>query len=126
MADWTYQIIDQSGKERKGNIVAESEAEAKNKLKMDGNMVISLTKATALTKEISFSVGGKVKPRDLSVFCRQFTSMVNAGVTILIRWICYPIRLRIRLWRKLSEVFMPRFKKVRLSRMVSKIPECFP
>ena len=83
MADWTYQIIDQSGKERKGNIVAESEAEAKNKLKMDGNMVISLTKATALTKEISFSVGGKVKPRDLSVFCRQFTSMVNAGVTIL-------------------------------------------
>ena len=31
MADWTYQIIDQSGKERKGNIVAESEAEAKNK-----------------------------------------------------------------------------------------------
>ena len=42
MADWTYQIIDQSGKERKGNIVAESEAEAKNKLKMDGNMVISL------------------------------------------------------------------------------------
>ncbi len=46
-------------------------------------MVISLTKATALTKEISFSVGGKVKPRDLSVFCRQFTSMVNAGVTIL-------------------------------------------
>ena len=41
MADWTYQIIDQSGKERKGNIVAESEAEAKNKLKMDGNMVIS-------------------------------------------------------------------------------------
>ena len=83
MADWTYQNIDQSGKERKGNIVAESEAEAKNKLKMDGNMVISLTKATALTKEISFSVGGKVKPRDLSVFCRQFTSMVNAGVTIL-------------------------------------------
>ena len=65
MADWTYQIIDQSGKERKGNIVAESEAEAKNKLKMDGNMVISLTKATALTKEISYSVGGKVKPRDL-------------------------------------------------------------
>ena len=37
MADWTYQIIDQSGKERKGNIVAESEAEAKNKLKMDGH-----------------------------------------------------------------------------------------
>ena len=48
MADWTYQIIDQSGKERKGNIVAESEAEAKNKLKMDGNMVISPVSYTHL------------------------------------------------------------------------------
>ena len=83
MADWTYQVIDPNGKERKGNIVADTEAEAKNKLKLDGNMVISLTKATALTKEISFSFGGKVKPRDLSVFCQQFTSMINAGVTIL-------------------------------------------
>lgn len=67
MADWTYQIIDQSGKERKGNIVAESEAEAKNKLKMDGNMVISLTKATALTKEISFSVGGGKAERSIGI-----------------------------------------------------------
>ena len=83
MADWTYQVIDPNGKEKKGNIVAETELEAKNKLKLEGNMVISLTKATALTKEISFSIGGKVKPRDLSVFCRQFTSMINAGVTIL-------------------------------------------
>lgn len=33
VADWTYQIIDQSGKERKGNIVAESEAEAKISLR---------------------------------------------------------------------------------------------
>lgn len=83
MADWTYQVIDPNGKEKRGNIVAETEAEAKNKLKLDGNMVISLTKATALTKELSFSFGSKVKPRDLSVFCRQFTSMINAGVTIL-------------------------------------------
>lgn len=118
MADWTYQIIDQSGKERKGNIVAESEAEAKNKLKMDGNMVISLTKATALTKEISFSVGGKVKPRDLRYSAASSPVWSMPVLRFLIRWICYPIRLRIRLWRKLSEVFMPRFKKVRLSRMV--------
>ena len=110
MADWTYQIIDQSGKKEK-EYSSRVRSRGKNKLKMDGNMVISLTKATALTKEISFSVGGKVKPRDLSVFCRQFTSMVNAGVTILDTLICYPIRLRTRSWRKLSEVFMPRFKR---------------
>ena len=54
-----------------------------SKLKNEGYMVISLTKATALTKEISFEIGGKISPRDLSVFSRQFVSMVNAGVTIL-------------------------------------------
>lgn len=83
MADFTYQVIDSSGKEKKGNIQAENENDAKKKLKNEGYMVISLTKATALTKEINISFGGKIKPRDLSVFCRQFVSMVNAGVTIL-------------------------------------------
>lgn len=83
MADWTYVAIDSNGKEQKGNIVADTELEAKNKLKLDGYMVISLTKATALTKELNIQIGGGVKPRDLSVFCRQFTSMINAGVTIL-------------------------------------------
>ena len=128
MADWTYQIIDQSGKERKGNIVAESEAEAKNKLKMDGNMVISLTKATALTKEISFSVGGKVKPRDLSVFCRQFTSMVNAGVTILDTLDMLSDQTENKVMAKLSEVFMPRIPKKgeTLSDGLKKYPNVFP
>ena len=83
MADFTYQVIDSSGKEKKGNIQAENENDAKRKLKNEGYMVISLTKATALTKEINFEFGGKIKPRDLSVFSRQFVSMINAGVTIL-------------------------------------------
>ena len=83
MADFTYQVIDASGKEKKGIIKAEDENDAKRILKNEGYMVISLTKATALTKEINFEIGGKISPRDLSVFSRQFVSMVNAGVTIL-------------------------------------------
>lgn len=33
-----------------------------------------------MNKEIDFSIGKKVKPRDLSVFCRQFVSITQAGV----------------------------------------------
>ena len=40
MADWTYQVIDPNGKEKKGNIVAETELEAKNKLKLEGNVSV--------------------------------------------------------------------------------------
>ena len=83
MPDFNYVVIDGNGKEKKGTIEASNDNEAKAKLKMDGYMVLSLTKANMMNKEINLSFGGGVKPRDLSVFCRQFISMVNAGVTIL-------------------------------------------
>jgi type IV pilus assembly protein PilC len=75
--------VDKSGKEKKGNINAQTKEEAVIRLKSDGFTVISVEKANALTKELDLSIGGSIKPRDLSVFCRQFISMVNAGVTIL-------------------------------------------
>ncbi len=83
MADFTYLAVDKSGKEKKGNVSAQTREEAISKLKSDGFMVLSVEKANALTKEINIQIGSGVKPRDLSVFCRQFVSMVNAGVTIL-------------------------------------------
>ena len=36
-----------------------------------------------MTKDINIQFGGKVTPRDMSVFCRQFVSMNKAGVSIL-------------------------------------------
>lgn len=62
---------------------AETVDEVRAKLKNEGFTVVNVTKASALTKEINITIGKAVKPRDLSVFCRQFISMVRAGVTIL-------------------------------------------
>jgi type IV pilus assembly protein PilC len=83
LAGYNYVVIDKAGKEKKGSIQAENPDEARSKLKGDGFTVISVSQASALNREISFSFGQTVKPRDLSIFCRQFISMVNAGVTIL-------------------------------------------
>ncbi len=83
MADFTYLVVDKGGKEKKGNIKADTKEDAISRLKADGFLIISVDKATALTKEINLQIGSGVKPRDLSVFCRQFLSMINAGVTIL-------------------------------------------
>lgn len=83
MADFNYQVVDKNGKEKKGNITADSKEDAIYRLKADGLTVISIEKANILTKELDIQIGSGVKPRDLSVFCRQFISMVNAGVTIL-------------------------------------------
>jgi type IV pilus assembly protein PilC len=83
LADFNYLVITKEGKEKKGNMQADTPEDVKRKLKNDGFTVVSITKASALTKDINISIGKAVKPRDLSVFCRQFISMVNAGVTIL-------------------------------------------
>jgi type IV pilus assembly protein PilC len=83
LADFNYLVIDKSGKEKKGNMQADTPEDVRKKLKNDGFTIVSITKASMLTKDLNITIGNPIKPRDLSVFCRQFISMVNAGVTIL-------------------------------------------
>ena len=59
---------------------AENREEVVRQLKNDGLIPVSVKEQGVLNKEIDFSIGKKVKPRDLSVFCRQFVSITQAGV----------------------------------------------
>lgn len=83
MADWGYVAIDKSGKEVKGSKSADNAEQVSKELKNQGLTVLEIKEATALTKDISFDFGGNPTPRDLSVFCRQFSSITRAGVTII-------------------------------------------
>ena len=82
MANFTYKVINKEGKEKKGAIEADTREKALAELKSEGNTVLSLNTGSILNKEISFGKK-KVKPRDLSVFCRQFNSLLRAGVSIV-------------------------------------------
>jgi type IV pilus assembly protein PilC len=82
MATYKYTaIID--GKTKRGTIEANSEDRAMDKLKGEGYMVTKLAEAGAMDKDINISIGGKVKAKDLTMFCKQFSSILNAGVTII-------------------------------------------
>ena len=83
MASFGYTILDASGKEIKGSIEADSLEAARAELKRQGNVLLDIRTQSLLTKDVSFKIGGWPKPRDLSVFCRQFVSMSKAGVTIV-------------------------------------------
>lgn len=83
MAEFLYRAIAENGKERKGSIIAEDELRASMKLKSMNLMPLEVKSATALTRGIDISFGSKVKPRDLSIFCRQFVSMLKAGISII-------------------------------------------
>lgn len=83
MASFSYVIVDQMGKEKRGSMEGDNEEKVKSALKADGLIPLSVKEQSLLTKDLSFEVGGGVKPRDLSVFCRQFASILSAGVTII-------------------------------------------
>ena len=82
MAAYGYEALNSAGKEIKGSVEADNIEAARQALKKQGIQVISIKPQSALTKDISIKVGGYPKPRDMSVFCRQFVSMTKAGVTI--------------------------------------------
>ncbi|MBQ9119275.1 MAG: type II secretion system F family protein [Lachnospiraceae bacterium] len=83
MPQYTYIAVTPQGKEKKGKIDASDEAKAKAILKKDGMVLLSLSEASMLEKDINITIGNPVKARDLGVFCRQFQSILNAGVTII-------------------------------------------
>ncbi len=98
MATFSYVARDQLGKVQEGTADAENDqilvrrlrerglwVQKIDRVKGDGGAgaakaqkAAPVTKATARKKRI-----GKVKPRDLTMFCRQFSTMINAGVSLV-------------------------------------------
>nr|WP_308743283.1 type II secretion system F family protein [uncultured Anaerocolumna sp.] len=83
MNSYSYLVINKKGKVQKGSIEAIDEEKAKFLLKAEGFLPVSLEKQSFLNKDINITVGNPVKSRDLSVFCRQFVSILTAGVSVV-------------------------------------------
>ena len=81
MATYKYEVIQADGTKRTGTIEAASQEVALADLKAGGNFVTSLTLGSALDKDFSIQIGAPVSTRELSVFCRQFQSLLTSGVT---------------------------------------------
>lgn len=82
MSTFSYEIITKEGKTKKGTIEADTYDKAKILVKKDAQTIVSLSEASALNKEIT--IGKKrASARDLSIFCRQFYSIMKAGVGVV-------------------------------------------
>lgn len=79
MAQYNYKAMDKSGKAKKGSIEAINLDKAKEKLKSEG-LIVQDIKEQGVAKA---GRGKKVKDKDLAVFCKQFSAVLNAGVTII-------------------------------------------
>lgn len=81
MAKFNYTAVGPDGKTKKGTIEANDEEAVKNAIKAEGLIPVEIKLPSALDKELS--IGGKVQPKDLSLFCSQMKSILHAGVSIL-------------------------------------------
>ena len=84
MAQFSYEAVGLDGKIKKGNIESDSLEKARSLLRNDGMTVVKIGEASVLNRDININIGKKkLKPRDLSVFCRQFLSILKAGVSMI-------------------------------------------
>lgn len=79
MAQYNYKAMDRNGKPKKGVVEANNEDKAKERLKSEGLIVQEIKEQGAARK----GGGKRVKDKDLAVFCKQFVSVLNAGVTVI-------------------------------------------
>lgn len=83
MAEYAYVAIDKMGKEKKGSIEADDKEKAIAAVKAKGLIPLSVAPESLLTKDINISFTKGTTVRERSLFCRQFTSLLRAGVTII-------------------------------------------
>lgn len=85
MESFSYKAVNTAGKDVKGSVEAESREEAARKIKEQGLIPVSIGKQGALDKDVNIPIfkGKKIPARDMSVFCRQFASILKAGVSVI-------------------------------------------
>jgi type IV pilus assembly protein PilC len=87
MPTYAYTVRDAAGVLKKGVSEAESDAILARRLREQGFQVANIKKtAGAAVKKPGQGGGmvfGKVKLNDLSIFCRQFSTMIDAGVSLV-------------------------------------------
>jgi len=85
-ATFTYKVRDKSGKVISGSIEGSSSAAVAKALRDRGFQPLGIEeqKKSTLKKEIKIpGLSGRVKVRDVSVFSRQFSTMINSGLSLL-------------------------------------------
>ncbi|MFN3648081.1 MAG: type II secretion system F family protein [Armatimonadota bacterium] len=88
MPTFQYTVRDQAGKVTTGVKEADSQAVLARQLREQGFTVAKIKQTRAAAKgavagQPAKGTGGGVKLADLSVFCRQFSTMVDAGVSLV-------------------------------------------
>jgi type IV pilus assembly protein PilC len=82
MATFVYSVRDKAGKIVKGKLEGESKDAVQSRLAQMGYIILELDQQGALASLNTVKIGGKVKPKEVSIFSRQFATMISAGLSL--------------------------------------------
>ena len=82
MASYSYIALNRAGKRVKDNLEAASVEAAKSSLRAAGYTILEIKELNALNKDIDLPFLGNPKAKDMAIFCRQFRSILKAGVPV--------------------------------------------
>lgn len=82
MEKFKYRVMNSEGEKIEGSYEADSKDEVLNFISSNGYYPLMIEEVVQ-SSNIEINFNRKVKLKDLSVFCRQFYTMLNAGVPIL-------------------------------------------
>ena len=82
MPSYSYVVIDRTGKQIKASLEASSIETAKNSLRAAGYSILELKEQSVLNKDIDLPFLGNPNAKDMALFCRQFRSILRAGVPV--------------------------------------------
>lgn len=82
MPTFSYVALNRMGKQIKEQVDASSMETAKNSLRAAGYTILEIKELNALNKDIELPFLGNPKAKDMAIFCRQFRSILRAGVPV--------------------------------------------
>ena len=82
MPGFNYTAINRSGKRVRSSLDASSIETAKSSLRGAGYTILDIKEQTTLNRDIEIPFLGNPKAKDMAVFCRQFVSILRAGVSV--------------------------------------------
>jgi type IV pilus assembly protein PilC len=83
VATYKYTVRDKAGKTVTGSLEGDTRDAVSAKLRSLGYMIVSLEEGSSLLGQLnSVKFGSGVKPKDLTIFARQFSTMIDAGLSL--------------------------------------------
>lgn len=83
MQKFKYTAVNIDKKKFSGTFLADNEDHLREQLAVQGLYLVSSKVVTGSSPNSFFSVSGKVKIAELTTFCRQFSIMINSGISIV-------------------------------------------